>query len=84
MYIKKIGRRINTITCYGHRLKDDEFVNYAGVVLTTENLPTLEQLTKHLRKKEQDETIIITKIDVDKAYYRLPVDDFIKYAERIN
>lgn len=82
MYISKIGRRINTITCYGHRLKDNEFVNYSGVVVTTENLPTLEDVTKHLRKKEHDETIIINKVDVDRGYYRMTVDDFMKYAER--
>ena len=82
MFIKKIGRRINTITCEGQHIVDDEFRPFTAVVHTAENLPTLEDLTKHLRKRERDQTIVINKIDVSKAYYKMSVEDFIIHAER--
>lgn len=82
MYIKKIGRRINTITCYGKRLRDNEFEDFCAVVITSENMPTLEDLTKHLRKRERDQTLVVNKIDVDSSYYKMSVEDFIQKAER--
>lgn len=82
MFIRKIGRRIYTITCEGQHIENDEFKPFTAVVHTTENLPTLEALTKHLRKRENDQTIVINKVDVAKSYYKMPVQDFIMYAER--
>lgn len=82
MFIKKIGRRIYTIECHGQRLENNSFVPYIGIVHVTENLPTLDDLTKHLRKRENDQTIVISSVDVDSSYYKMTVSDFIIYAER--
>lgn len=72
---KFIGRRIVTTVCHYKRLNpDNDFEDFVAVI---NGSYTEKQATKHLRRIENDLTIVVYECEYESAYYKMSIDDFI-------
>ena len=82
MFMRKIGRRIYTITAKGQKLDNNgDFSDAKYTILSSTDDFTLEDITKHLRKRERDQSITINELDVSSNYYKMEVEQFVRAAE---
>lgn len=80
---RKIRRTFNKTLCNGHRyiFETNELHDFYDEL---EGKNTPEQAMKKLRKKWNDDSIVITNVEIVNEIYTISKEDFIKYAERIN
>lgn len=74
-----INRTVRLTKCYGQRLgRNGEFEDYYNEL---SDFLGLEKATRKVRRFEKDPTITINKIEHYQAYYRMPLDTFMRNAE---
>lgn len=77
--MKTIGRRITVTTCRGTRLIDDEFVPFSDELYGKQ---TVERATRALRREYHDMTIVISEVHSTSAYYKMPLMEFMRRADK--
>lgn len=73
-----IGRTVTFSHCYGKRVQDGVFVHFEFDLLGDYADPV--KATNTLRRRLQDSSITITRVEQDSDYYSIPIKLFVETA----
>lgn len=73
-----IGRTVTFSHCYGQRVQDGVFVHFEFDLLGDYADPV--KATNTLRRRLQDPSITITRVEQDSDYYSIPIKLFVETA----
>lgn len=80
--MRKIGRTFTLSKCTGskYNLETKEMEDFYFEIW---GRYTPKRATSYANKKWKDETIVIFNVEYDEQYYKISIEDFIKYGERV-
>lgn len=73
-----IGRTVTFSHCYGVRVQDGAFVHFEFDLLG--DYSNIVKATNTLRRRLEDPSITITRVEQDSDYYSMPIKLFVETA----
>ena len=80
--MRQIGRAFYWSNCYGHRYNYEtkELEDFSFQVLGNYDE---KRATRYARKKFEDNSIFIVRVEIEKHYHKISAEKFIEYSERV-
>ena len=78
-YHKSVSRTVVVTRCHGQRVSDGEFYDFSTEI---PGCYTLVRAQAKLRRVLGDPSITLNNVEYDEAYYTMPLDQFLKLANR--